>query len=135
MTRGKKIDLKKRLTILKVFSISIFLVLLILGCSETDSTGKKSFVIADSKSYEASLFRANCAICHGNEAYGKMVDGKPVPALRFGDAATKSEEEIYQQIAHGKLPMPSFQNQLTEQEMRNMARFVMRDLQGRKVGK
>ncbi len=91
----------------------------------------KSFVIADSKSYEASMFRQNCAICHGNEANGKEMDGRLIPSLRYGDAATKTEQEIYTQIHDGKLPMPAFKNQLTEEEIQKMVKFVRRDLQGK----
>jgi mono/diheme cytochrome c family protein len=48
-----------------------------------------------------------------------------IPSLRYGAAATKSEEEIYSQIKEGKLPMPAFKNQLTEDEIREkMVRFV-----------
>lgn len=92
---------------------------------------RKGFVIANSKSYEASIFRQNCAICHGAEADGKEVDGKQIPSLRYGEAAKKSEQEIYDQIANGKLPMPAFKNQLTEDEIRRMVKFVRRDLQGK----
>jgi cytochrome c553 len=92
---------------------------------------RKSFVIANSKSYEASLFRQNCAICHGQEADGKEIDGKIIPSLRYGDAANKTEAEIYDQIANGKLPMPSFKNQLTDDEIKRMVKFIRRDLQGK----
>ncbi|MEZ5305672.1 MAG: cytochrome c [Pyrinomonadaceae bacterium] len=89
--------------------------------------------IEGNDSYEATVFRQNCAICHGAEAFGKTVNGRVIPPLRSGKAALKSEEEIYQQIANGKLPMPSFRKQLTEDEMRRMARFVYTQLQGRKL--
>lgn len=92
---------------------------------------KPTVVIASSKSYEASLFRQNCAICHGVEGNGKEINGKLIPSLRVGDAAKKSEQEIYEQIANGKLPMPSFKNQLSEEDIRKMVKFVKRDLQGR----
>jgi cytochrome c len=107
-----------------------FVVLVLVSCSE--KTYRREFVIAESKSYEAALFRQNCAICHGQEANGKeMADGKLVPSLRYGEAAKKNEAEIYEQIKHGKLPMPAFKNQLTEDEINKMVKFVMRDLQAR----
>lgn len=114
----------------KTLIIIVFIGLALIACSE--KTYKRQFVIADSKSYEASLFRQNCAICHGQEANGKeMADGKLVPSLRYGDAAKKTETEIYEQIKNGKLPMPAFRNQLSEDEINKMVKFVMRDLQGR----
>ncbi len=115
-----------RLKILVVLTLTIFG---IAACLQTQSK-RNEFNIADSKSYEASLFRQNCAICHGQEANGKEMDGRLIPSLRYGAAAQKSEEEIYLQIKEGKLPMPAFKNQLTEEEIRRMVLFVRRDLQG-----
>jgi len=114
---------------LKITVVVVFIAFAI-ACQQTE-TKRRSIVIADSKSYEASLFRQNCAICHGQEANGKEIDGKLIPSLRYGDAANKTEEEIYLQIKEGKLPMPSFKNQLTEEEIRKMVKFIRRDLQGK----
>ena len=115
---------------LKIFVVSLFVAFFALACVETKSK-RGGIVIADSKSYEASLYRQNCPICHGVEAYGKELDGKFVPSLSFGDIENKSEQEIYEQISHGKLPMPAFQNQLTEEEIRRMVKFIRHDLQGK----
>lgn len=114
---------------LKIAIVLVFIAFAV-ACQQTE-TKRRSIVIAESKSYEASLFRQNCAICHGQEANGKEIDGKLIPSLRYGDAANKSEEEIYLQIKEGKLPMPSFKNQLTEDEIRKMVKFIRRDLQGK----
>jgi cytochrome c553 len=115
---------------LKLTVICLFIALFVFACADEKET-RAGFVIADSKSYEASLFRQNCAICHGLEANGKEIDGKLVPSLRYGEAEKKTEQEIYDQIANGKLPMPAFKNQLTEEEIRRMVKFVRRDLQGK----
>jgi cytochrome c553 len=116
--------------------VTAVVLLSVLGASCADKGREyNGIVIADSDSYEASMFRQNCAICHGKEAFGKMVNGKLVPSLRSGDAAKKTEKEIYNQIANGKLPMPAFKGQLTEKEIKKMVRFVMEDLQGRKAEK
>lgn len=114
----------------KIVVLFLFIAFIVVACVETKSK-RREFVIAESKSYEASLFRQNCAVCHGTEANGKEIDGKIVPSLRYGDAAQKSEQEIYEQIAFGKLPMPGFKNQLSEEEIRKMVRFIRHDLQGK----
>ena len=114
----------------KTVIVCLFAAFAIFACSSGNAT-RREFNIAESKSYEASLFRQNCAICHGQEANGKEIDGKLIPSLRYGDAATKPEEEIYQQIKEGKLPMPAFKNQLSEAEIKRMTQFVRRDLQGK----
>jgi len=118
-------------TKIKVIFVCLFLVFGIFACTKKRAV-REAILIADSKSYEASLYRQNCAICHGDEAFGKTVDGKRVPSLRVGDIEKKTREEIYDQIKHGKLPMPAFENQLTESEIQKMVDFVMYDLQGRK---
>lgn len=116
---------------LKLFIVFLFAALFVAACVSSETKRRPGIVIAESKSYEASLFRQNCAICHGQEANGKEVNGVMTPSLRYGDAATKTEEEIYQQIKEGKLPMPAFKNQLSEKEIRGMVSFIMYDLQGR----
>ena len=116
---------------LKINVVCIFVACSVLACF-SGKAKRNEFIIAESKSYEASLFRQNCAICHGQEANGKEMDGRLIPSLRYGAAATKSEEEIYLQIREGKLPMPSFKNQLTEEEIQKMVQFVRRDLQGKR---
>ena len=117
---------------LKISVISVFIAVSILAsCTQTATRNRKTFVIAESKSYEASIFRQNCAICHGQEANGKEIDGRLIPSLRFGAAAQKSEQELYDQIANGKLPMPAFGNQLTDEEIKRMVKFIRRDLQGK----
>ncbi len=115
---------------LKFLIVFLFFTFGLLACVQTQSK-RNEFNVADSKSYEASLFRQNCAICHGQEANGKEMDGRLIPSLRYGAAAQKSEEEIYLQIKEGKLPMPAFKNQLTEDEIRKMVQFIRRDLQGK----
>ena len=115
---------------LKIVVIFLFIGIFVFACSGGKAS-RKEFVIAKSKSYEASLYRQNCAICHGNEAYGKEIDGKLVPSLRFGEIEKRSEEEVYLQIKEGKLPMPGFKNQLSEKEIRLMVQFIRRDLQGK----
>lgn len=93
--------------------------------------GRKRFVIAESKGYEASLFRQNCSICHGLEGDGRMlVDGTVVPSLRGGIQKTRTEAEIYKQIAAGGNGMVPFRGQLTDGEIRKMAVFIRRDLRG-----
>ncbi len=116
---------------IKAIVVVFVVVFGIIACSG-DGARHNEFVIADSKSYEASLFRQNCAICHGQEANGKETDGKLIPSLRYGEAATLSDEQIYLQIKEGKLPMPAFKNQLTEEEIQKMVKFVRRDLQGKR---
>ena len=115
---------------LKVLVIFLFVGSFVFACS-SGKASRRDFVIATSKSYEATLYRQNCAICHGMEANGKELNGKLIPSLRFGEIEKRSEEEIYSQIKDGKSPMPGFGRQFTEKEIRLMVRFIQRDLQGK----
>lgn len=110
----------------KLLIILGFGLIALSGCIDSQP---KSYVIAENKSYETSLFRQNCAICHGPEAEGRTLDdGKIVPSLRTGDFKFKTEAEIYNQIANGGNGMLPFRNQLTERELRLLAALVHNDL-------
>jgi cytochrome c553 len=113
---------------LKLLVVGLFMILGLIACSESRS---QSFNLADSKKYEASLFRQNCAICHGPEGHGKTLDdGKIVPSLRSGEFKFKTEPEIYKQIAQGGNGMTPFQRILSERELKLMSEFVYKDLRG-----
>jgi mono/diheme cytochrome c family protein len=113
----------KYLKILVVLSFAIF-----AGCYSTE---KKPFVVAESKSYEASIFRQNCAICHGPEGNGRTLgNGLNVPSLREGQFKAPTEAAIANQITNGGNGMVPFRNILTQREIDMMTEFVYRDLRG-----
>ncbi len=113
---------------IKLFVLLIFVGLFVWSCSGSE---KRRFVIADSKAYEASLFRQNCAICHGPEAEGKTLEnGSVIPNLRQGEFKYTTDEQIYRHITEGGNGMTPFRNQLSERELRMMVEFVQRDLRG-----
>lgn len=114
---------------LKIVVIILFVVPALATCSRSKP---KYYVVADSRAYEASLFRQNCAVCHGPEAEGKTLDnGTRVPSLREGEFKANTESEIYNQISNGGNGMTPFRGQLTERELKLMTTFVHRDLRGR----
>lgn len=111
---------------LKFIIISIFIVAAMASCFSSKPT---RYVIVDSKAYEASLFRQDCAVCHGTEGEGKTLDdGKVIPNMREGELKFKTEAEIYKQIANGGNGMTPFRDQLTERELNLMAKFVHDEL-------
>lgn len=117
---------KLKLTAIVLFSLSVF-----FACG--GQTNSQNFVIADSKSYETSIFRQNCAVCHGPEAEGRTLDdGRQVPSLRSAEHKFKTEDQIYGQISNGGNGMTPFRGQLSERELRLMATFVHRDLRNGK---
>jgi mono/diheme cytochrome c family protein len=116
-------------TILKILAIALASLIALSSCDRSGRSGRYS--IKDSKTYEATLYRQNCAICHGPEAEGKLLpDGKQVPSLREGQFKFKTESELYDHIANGGNGMTPFRNQLTDRELKLMAEFVRKDLRG-----
>lgn len=112
----------------KVVAILAFALLSFAACWERVS---KRYIIADNKTYESSLFRQHCAVCHGSEGDGKTLDDATiVPSLREGEFKMKTETEIYKQISEGGNGMSPFRNQLSEKELRMMTDFVYKDLRG-----
>src|SRR5438445_9653085 len=97
---------------LKKFVLCICLAIATAAACNNSTPARYS--IADSKAYEASLFRQNCAICHGPEGEGKTLDdGKIVPNMREGELKFKTEAEIHKQISAGGNGMTPFRDQLT----------------------
>lgn len=114
-----------------MFHLKAAVVLAFITFAAFACTGSKPtrYVIADSKTYEASLFRQHCSICHGPEGEGKSLpDGKVVPSLRDGEFKFKTEPEIYKQITEGGNGMTPFRSQLTAREIGLLAGFVHNDL-------
>ncbi len=111
-------------SVIIIFAIGFF----IIACL---STAPARYSIAGSRSYEASLFRQNCAICHGPEGEGKTLDdGRVTPNIRDGEHKYKTNYEIYNHIANGGNGMVPFRDQFTEREMNLMVDFVQNDLRG-----
>ena len=110
----------------KLLILFVFAITVVFACSKS---GSKRYVIAESKSYEASLFRQNCAICHGPEGEGKTLeDGRVIPNIRDGVHKYNSDAEIYNHIANGGNGMVPFRDILSESEIRKLVNFVKTDL-------
>ena len=112
---------------IKIILIFVFILIGLSACFDSKPT---RYSIADSKAYEASLFRQHCSICHGPEGMGKTLDDSTiVPNMRYGELLKfKTEAEIYKQISAGGNGMTPFRDQLTERELNLMTKFVLNDL-------
>ena len=110
------------------FVVAAIMVGAVIGVS-CGGSGSRPYVISESKLYEASLFRQNCAICHGPEGEGKTLsDGRLIPNLRKGEFKYKTDYAIYRHISEGGNGMVPFRGQLTEREINLMVRFVQDEL-------
>ena len=111
---------------LKLLIVLIFGAAFAVACFDSKPV---RFSIAESNRYEASIFRQNCAICHGPEAEGKTLeDEKQVPNLRQAPFKYATDQQIYQHIAEGGNGMVPFRGQLSEREINMMVQFVQHDL-------
>lgn len=106
--------------------VIILIAAIFASCEQTSST---RYSIKNSKTYEASLFRQNCAICHGPEAEGRTLsDGRVIPNIREGEHKYKTANEIYDHIANGGNGMVPFRDMLTKREIDLLVNFVLNDL-------
>lgn len=114
-----------------MYRLKLTILFAFIGAAACFSSTSARYSITNSRSYEASLFRQNCAVCHGPEGEGQTLDdGRVIPNIRDGEHKYKTNEEIYNHIANGGNGMVPFRDQLTERELRSMVDFVQNDLRG-----
>lgn len=73
----------------------------------------------------AEVFATNCSVCHGDDGHG----GAGGPDLRTMPKA-KTEEGAIEQVTNGGGGMPPFGGQLSEEEIENVAAFVVQKVVG-----
>jgi mono/diheme cytochrome c family protein len=106
----------------KLIIMLIGAALAIVACGSSEPA---RYSISANPTYETSLFRQNCAICHGPEGDGRTLDdGTIVPSLRVGEFKKKSETDIYSQISEGGNGMTPFRTQLTAREIGLLTELV-----------
>lgn len=74
----------------------------------------------------ATIFAENCATCHGEDGHG----GAGGPDLREMPLA-QTEEGAIQQVTNGGGGMPPFGEQLSEEEITDVAAFVVQEVVGK----
>ena len=110
----------------KIIIISVFISLTAVSCLNSKPA---RYSITDSKTYDASLCRQNCAICHGPEGEGKTLDdGRVIPNIRDGEHKYVTDRQIYDHIANGGNGMVPFRGILTDREINLLVEFVQNDL-------
>jgi mono/diheme cytochrome c family protein len=132
----------------------IFLILTVFGlftfaCNETKTTptnvtGANTLVVADTSvqptakpdefAVSRKIYAESCAHCHGAGGAGGegLFEGKKVkvPGYQSKGAMNASDDKLYDYIANGEEgEMPAFKNDLSEEEMRNLVRFIRHEFQ------
>lgn len=73
-----------------------------------------------------SLFKAKCAMCHGQDAAGKTAMGQAlkIPDLHSADVQKLSEAELTQLVTKGKNKMPAYDTKLSKEQITKLVGFV-----------
>ncbi len=75
----------------------------------------------------STLFKKNCATCHGQDGRAKTFKAKFNHARNLTDSAWQREvtdERIFNSISNGKGKMPAFGRKFSEAEINSLVRFV-----------
>jgi mono/diheme cytochrome c family protein len=70
---------------------------------------------------ENSVYKAQCAKCHGKTAEGRHFGG---PSLISEKTAAMSAEDLRNMIANGKGRMPKYVGKLTSEEIDNLVQQI-----------
>ncbi|MBS1769443.1 MAG: cytochrome c [Acidobacteria bacterium] len=119
-----------------MFRTKLVILLAVIAASSLwacSSSERKPYVLADDQTYQATLFRQNCAVCHGREGEGAVLpNGTVIPSLRDAHHKFNTRAEIYSQISHGGNGMTPFERQLTDNERQLLTDLVYSKLRGGK---
>ncbi|MGH9501499.1 MAG: c-type cytochrome [Terriglobales bacterium] len=74
----------------------------------------------------ASVYKAKCETCHGQDGSGNTPVGKSlqVADLRSATVQSKSDAELIQSVTDGKGNMPGFKGNITDDEIQAAVKFV-----------
>jgi mono/diheme cytochrome c family protein len=77
----------------------------------------------------AAVYRAQCRVCHGEEAKGDgpaaaALTPRPPDLTRLEHLRTMSDEELLQVLSVGKGSMPGFDKILTQQELTDVVAWL-----------
>jgi mono/diheme cytochrome c family protein len=77
----------------------------------------------------ASLFKAKCAACHGDEGSGNTTLGKSMKIRDFHspDVQKQTDAQLTDMITTGKGAMPAYKGKLTDDQIKQIVGYI-RDL-------
>jgi mono/diheme cytochrome c family protein len=128
------------------------LTIFILACSQTQNTNTNSNIAAvvnnttanmnatpsatpDELASARKIYSEICVRCHKENGEGGVVDiegGKlKVPNLKTEGKMKDPDSEFIEQIRGGGDGMPAFKDKLSEQEIKDLVKFIRKDIQGK----
>lgn len=133
---------------IKTSFILLTVTLFIFACAETKTTDTNSaantVVITnptvqptaaiDELASVEKIYLETCVKCHRENGEGGAADfgGKKikVPSYQSKGAMNASDDKLYDYIANGEEDeMPAFKDRLTEQQMRDLVKYIRREFQ------
>jgi mono/diheme cytochrome c family protein len=74
----------------------------------------------------AAIFKGKCVLCHGTDGTGNTPLGKQLQAanLRSKDVQKLSNAQLQQVVHDGKANMPAFADQLSQEDISNVIKYV-----------
>lgn len=135
--------------LVKLFVVALALGLFVIACGDsttpTGSTGGQptptasptatpSATPVDELAAAKKSYLQLCSACHQDNGEGGTVkiEGKPlkVPSLLKGHGLTHTDEEFVKQITKGGDGMPAFADKFTPEQIKDLVRYIRRDIQG-----
>ena len=73
-----------------------------------------------------AIFKTKCVLCHGADGMGNTPLGKQLQAanLHSKDVQKKTNAELHKVIHDGQTNMPAFADQLTDQQIDQVIKYV-----------
>jgi mono/diheme cytochrome c family protein len=74
----------------------------------------------------ASIFKANCVLCHGADGSGNTSAGKALKAkdLRSDEVQKQSDAALIDAVTKGKGNMPAFGSKVNPEEVKSLVAYI-----------
>ncbi len=140
------------MNLLKIGLILMAVTIFIFACAENKKTNSNNVVAnvqinattniqptatMDETASAKKIYVDNCAKCHKEDGTGGkvVIDGETIKATNLTSERSKkdNDEEIFGNIKDGVVDegMPAFKNKLSDEEIKNVVKFIRKDLQGK----
>ena len=72
------------------------------------------------------LYKTKCNACHGADGRGDTAAGKKFSAHDFhsADAQKLTDQELMDRIKNGKNKMPAYKSKLTDEQIKDLVKYV-----------
>ena len=80
-------------------------------------------VVSEEATASRALYRAHCAVCHGNDGHSNTTRGRQTEADDIS-GTSDSVDKIVRVISNGKGDMPGFKRKLSSAQIASIARYV-----------